>query len=204
MSAKAEQKERSRGTILASAARLLREKGIAGARVAEVMEGAGLTVGGFYAHFASKDALIDEALRRTALEMRGRLFARLEEKPAADRAVVVLKRYLSPGHRDEFARGCPLPAVVGEVGTTAREHSGVLAEQIDVFASELEGHLPTAGAVPARYVALGLIALMYGGLSLSRALRGTAMSDEVLKACRALGALAARGGCDLKKRGLES
>ncbi len=194
MTAKAEQKERSHETILESAARLLREKGIAGARVADVMKGAGLTVGGFYAHFDSKDALIDEALRRTSGEMRQRLFARLEDKPEGDRAEVVLKRYLSAAHRDDFARGCPLPAVVGEVGTTAREHGDVLGAQVNAMSSELEAYLPTNGGVSPRYLALGLVALMYGGLSLARALRGSPLSDDVLKACRALGSAAARDG----------
>src|SRR5579862_8577658 len=101
MNAKAEQKERSHQTILESAARLLRERGIAGARIADVMQGAGLTVGGFYAHFASKEALIEEALLRTADDLRALLFAKIDEKPAGDRAVVILKRYLSPDHRDE-------------------------------------------------------------------------------------------------------
>ena len=193
MSAKAEQKEKSHETILASAARLLREKGIAGARVADVMRGARLTVGGFYAHFGSKEELIDTALRRASEEIRERLFAGLEDKPAQDRAQVILKRYLSAAHRDEFVRGCPFPAVVGEVGTTAPEHRAVIGEQIEAMASVLATHLPPttgARAVPRRYIALGLVALMYGGLSLSRALRGTELSDEVLKACRALGILA--------------
>jgi TetR/AcrR family transcriptional repressor of nem operon len=193
MSSKAEQKERSHETILASAARLLREKGIAGARVADVMKGAGLTVGGFYSHFGSKEALIDDSLRRTSTKMRDRLFARLDEKLPDDRPEIVLKRYLSAAHRDEFVRGCPLPAVVGEVGTTAPEHGAVLREQIDAFASELEVHLHAGRSIPRRYLALGLVALMIGGLSLSRALRGTELSDEVLKACRALGTLASRG-----------
>jgi len=193
-SAKEERKERSHETILDSAARLLREKGVAGARVADVMRGAGLTVGGFYAHFGSKEALIDEALRRTAGELRERLFARLEEKPKGDRAEVVLKRYLSTAHRDEYVRGCPFPAVVGEMGTTAPEHREVLRGQIDAIASQLEEHLPGESRVPRHYVALGLVALMYGGLSLSRALRGTDLSDDVLKACRAIGTLAARSG----------
>jgi TetR/AcrR family transcriptional repressor of nem operon len=192
MTAKEEQKERSHATILESAARLLRERGISGARVADVMKGAGLTVGGFYAHFGSKEALVDEVLRRAATEIRGRLFARLDEKPPADRAEVVLKRYLSPAHRDDVEQGCPLPAVVGEVGTTAAEHRDALAEQVDAFASELAVHLPASRSIPRRYVALGLVALMYGGLSLARALRGTELSDEVLKACRALGRIAAR------------
>jgi TetR/AcrR family transcriptional regulator, transcriptional repressor for nem operon len=193
VNAKTEQKERSHQTILESAARLVRERGISGARVADVMKGAALTVGGFYAHFASKDALVDEALRRTASELRSRLFARLEENPAADRAVVIMKRYLSAAHRDASATlGCPLPAVVGEVGTTAPQHRDVLAEQVQALAEGLEEHLPASRPVPRRLVAIALVALMYGGLSLARALRGTELSDEVLRACRALGAAAIR------------
>jgi len=191
MNAKDEQKERSHETILESASRLLREKGISGARVADVMKGAGMTVGGFYAHFGSKDELIDGALRQTAERMRERLFARLDEKPASVRAEVILKRYLSVAHRDETLRGCPLPAVVGEIGTTAAEHRPVLAEEIGTLATRLEEHLPTPReGVSPRYLALALIALMYGGLSMARALRGTEMSEEVLRACRAVGKLA--------------
>ena len=192
---KAEQKERTHESILASASRLLRERGIAGARVADVMDGAGLTVGGFYAHFASKEAMIDDALRRTGRELRDRLFSRIEDKPAEVRAEVVLKRYLSPAHRENFETGCAFPAVVGEIGTTAHAHAEVLGEQVEKMASALQEHLPDsrpAGQVAPRHLALGLLALMYGGLSLSRALRGTKLSDEMLKACRALGTFAAR------------
>ena len=192
MNAKVEQKERSHETILESAARLLRERGIAGTRVADAMEGAGMTVGGFYAHFGSKKDLVDAALRRTGATLRARLFSRLETKPAADRVEVVLKRYLSAAHRDEQSLGCPLPAVVGEIGTTAGEHRDVLAEQVEAFAAELEVHLARRRA-QGRQLALGLVALMVGGLSMARALRGTDLSDEVIRACRALGAEAARG-----------
>ena len=200
MVTKAEQKERTHETILASAARLVREKGISGASVGEVMKGAGLTVGGFYAHFGSKDELVDEAMRRTGQGIRDLLFARLEEKPAAARAEVVLKRYLSALHRDEFGQGCSLPAVVGEVGTTAPQHRQVLSEQLEALAESFETVLPSGTAVPRRYVALGLVALMYGGLSLARAVRGTELSDELLRACRALGARAARSSAEAPGR----
>jgi TetR/AcrR family transcriptional repressor of nem operon len=193
MNAKDEQRERSHETILESAARLVREKGISGARVAEVMDGAGLTVGGFYAHFASKQDLVAEALRRTSGLLRDRLFARLDEKPEEDRAEVVLKRYLSAAHRDAQSLGCPLPAVVGEIGTTAPEYGAVLAEQVEAVGARLEEYLPKGRASSRRALALGLVALMVGGLSLARALRGTALSDEVIRACRSLGAAAARG-----------
>jgi TetR/AcrR family transcriptional repressor of nem operon len=191
MTAKSEQKERTRESILRSASRLLRERGISGASVAEVMNGAGLTVGGFYAHFRTKEALIEASLRRTAQEMRDRLFEGLEdEKPAADRAEVVLKRYLSARHRDDAINGCPLPAVVGEVGSSAREQRDVLAEEFELFAKRLSTVAPSPEPVPAKHVAIGLIALMYGGISLARAFAGTPLSDEVLRACRAFGRLA--------------
>jgi TetR/AcrR family transcriptional repressor of nem operon len=193
MNAKVEQKARSHESILQSAARLVRDKGISGSRVAEVMKGAALTVGGFYAHFSSKDELVDETLRRTGATLRERLFARIDEKPEADRAEVILKRYLSADHRDAATLGCPLPAVVGEIGTTAPQHGAIVAEQLQALVDGLAEHLPAGGIVPRRVLAIGLVALMYGGLSLSRAVKGTDLSDEVLRACRALGAAAVRG-----------
>ncbi len=193
MTTKSEQKELTHQTILESATRLVRERGITGARVADVMGRARLTVGGFYAHFESKAELIDEALRQTGVKLRDTLFTRLDQKPAADRAVVILKRYLSPAHRDLQTEGCPLPAVVGEIATTAPEHRDVLRGEVEALAGGIGAHLAAAGPLPRRQLALGLVALMYGGLGLARALRGTELSDEVLKACRAVGAFAARG-----------
>src|SRR5262249_55967391 len=108
-----ERKKLTAEAILASAARLLRERGIAGAKVADVMKGAGLTVGGFYAHFDTKEELIDAVLRRSGKELRAALLHKIDEKPARDRALVILKRYLSRSHRDLEKRGCPFPAVVG-------------------------------------------------------------------------------------------
>jgi len=191
MNAKAEKKERSHESILDSAARLVREKGISGAGVAEVMKGAALTVGGFYAHFASKDQLVDETLRRTGASLRERLFARLDAKAEVERAEVILKRYLSAEHRDGGAPDCPLPAVVGEVGTTAPQHRIVLAEEVHALVDGLAQRLPSDGIVSRRVLAIGLLALMYGGLSLARAVKGSELSDEVLRACRTLGIAAA-------------
>jgi TetR/AcrR family transcriptional repressor of nem operon len=190
MTSKSEQKELSHDSILESAARLVRESGIAGARVADVMKGAGLTVGAFYAHFASKTELVDEALRRAGEKLRARLFARLDEKPPADRAIVILKRYLSAAHRDLGTQGCAMPAIVGEVATTAPEHRETVRELTEAFAAGLARELPEAHVHGRRQLALALVALMYGGLSLARALGPTPLSDEILKACRALGGAA--------------
>ena len=188
---RAEQKKQSHETILDAATRLLRERGVSGARVADVMAGAGLTVGGFYAHFESKEALVDAALRRAARHMRERLLLRIEDKPPRDRAEVILKRYLSPAHRSNREGGCPLPAVAGEIGTTAPEHVGVLTEELEKTFQELESRTAdgTAGAPGAptrRAEAIAMFCLMYGGLTLARALGGE-LSDEVLRSCRSVG-----------------
>lgn len=192
MSTKAEQKLRTHAKILDSAVGLLRTRGIAGASVADVMKGAGLTVGGFYAHFGTKDALIEATLRRTARALREQLFAELESKPEADRALVILKRYVSTAHRDAAAEGCALPAVVGELATSAPAHRAVLAEEVDELVSSFARHLPGLGGVTRRQLALALFALMYGGLALARAFAGTKLSDELIDACRALGAAVLR------------
>ena len=189
---KAEQKQKTHGTIVDSAARLLRKHGIAGASVADVMKGAGLTVGGFYAHFASKEKLINAALRRTAASMRERLFDKIEDKPEADRSEVILKRYLSAALRDAPDGGCPLPAIVGEIGTSGDAHAEPLAVEVDLIARELERHVAPSEKITRRHLALGVFALMYGGLALSRATRGTELADEILRACRAVGKLALR------------
>jgi TetR/AcrR family transcriptional repressor of nem operon len=181
----AERKRRSHEEILASAARIVRSRGIAGARVADVMGGAGLTVGGFYAHFASKEALVGDVIRRAAKTARERLFASIDEKPEEARAEVILARYLSAAHRDA-TDGCPLPAIAGEIATSAPEHADVLAEVIDGFARDLAKTIPGDGASK-RHTALGLLALMVGGLTLARAVRGRPLADDVLRACRTFG-----------------
>src|SRR5437667_11657673 len=159
MATKSEQKELTHQTILGSAARLVRERGIVGARVADVMEGGRWTVGGFYAHFGSKAELIDEALRQTGAKLRHTLFARLDEKPAADRAVVILKRYLSPAHRDLKSEGCPLPAAGSEISTTAPEHRDVLRGEGEALAAGIGPYRPTRGLLSRRQRPLGLPSL---------------------------------------------
>ena len=149
MTAKGAQKEATHRAIVESAMRLVRARGIVGARVAEVMAGAQLTVGGFYAHFGSKAELIDEVLQKTGAGLRDRLFRHLEDKPAAARPLVLLKRYLSVAHRDLETTGCPLPAVVADIASGAPEHRDVLAGEVEALVEGLGAHLP-AGPLPPR------------------------------------------------------
>jgi TetR/AcrR family transcriptional regulator, transcriptional repressor for nem operon len=207
MSAKAEMKQRSHDLILASAAALLRGRGIRDSSVADVMKRAGLTVGGFYGHFDSKEHLFTEALRYAAGTWRKLLARATGDSPRA-RALSIVDRYLSPRHRDEAEGGCPLPAAVAEVTQTGEPYRSTLASELGSFVAALGGLLdgaagpggepgggdagPAGESAPAaaRAQALGLIALMYGALSLSRALQGTPLSDDVLEAARQLAATA--------------
>ena len=194
MGIREERKGRTRQDILDSAMRLLRERGISGASVAEVMKGAGLTVGGFYAHFDTKEEMVGAALRQAMRDRWSQLLSVIQSS-GAEALEVVLRRYLSRKHRDNPAEGCPLPAVVGEAA-----HSHASAQARDALAAEFEAWAKgLAELLPGdkplrRQRAVGVIALLFGGLSLARALKGTSLSDEILEACRALGRAALRGG----------
>jgi TetR/AcrR family transcriptional repressor of nem operon len=183
-------KEETRELILASASQLLRERGIAGANVVDVMKGAGLTVGGFYAHFASKKELVDETLRGAIRETRAKLRSGLDGKSPVERVETVLGRYLTAAHRDDPKGGCPLPAVASEIATTERVYAKTLASELPSWTETPPGFEPKG--ISARAAALGLMALMVGGLTLSRALRGTPLSDEMLASSRKFGRAALR------------
>ncbi len=184
MGAKAERKERSRERILASAGTLLREKGISGASVAEVMEGAGMTVGGFYAHFPSKASLVAETLRDALRGSRATLAASAGERRGAEWVKAVARAYLSRQHRDNPRDGCPLPATLSEVAREDAEVREALAEEIGEAATEVAMRLEEAGLDDSRDEALAVLSTMVGGLALARALKGSALSDRVLLACR--------------------
>jgi TetR/AcrR family transcriptional repressor of nem operon len=174
VNARAEQKERTRS---------LRRGGIAASTVADVMKAAGLTVGGFYAHFQSKQDLLAQAMRATSRQMWSRELAVAEAEHApGDRARAMVDAYLSEQHRDDLEEGCLLPATVAEVAREGRPYRAVLSATINGLATEL-GQL-MGGGPKARRRALGLIALMYGGLSIARALGKGALSTEMLEAAR--------------------
>src|SRR3954470_1530830 len=108
-------KRRTHDRIIASAGRIVRKNGLAAASVSRVMRGAGLTVGGFYAHFRSKRAMDLEVLDRTFAEVRERSAARLAGDQGLHRVARYVGDYLAAGHRDAPATGCPAPAVVADL-----------------------------------------------------------------------------------------
>lgn len=180
---KAERKRRSHEAILASAAALMRGRGIRASSVGDVMKGAGLTVGGFYGHFDSKEHLFAETIRCTAGEVWGRLVGAVKGGTPAERARHVLGRYLSRTHRDHPEEGCLLPSVAPEVAREGGDYREALADELAGFVDTLTKALGEGR----RDDAVAMVALMYGALSLSRAVAGTPLSDELLRAARRFG-----------------
>lgn len=185
MSQKAEQKQKSHEAILASAAALLRERGIRASSVMDVMKGAGLTVGGFYAHFESKEQLFNETLRRATRQLWNGLLEQARNNTSRAPVLSVLYGYLSRKHRDHVESGCALPSISSEMAREGEPYREVLEGELAGFIQDLSGLL--GPGAKSREKALGLFALMYGALSLSRTVQGTRLSDELLEAARKFG-----------------
>lgn len=170
-----EQMAENRIHILDAAGRLFREKGFEAVTVAEVMNAAGLTHGGFYGHFSSKDDLIAQTLAHML-------------KINADTKIDLrsyLDTYLSPRHRDKPGKGCPTAALVAE---TRRQSPEARAAVTDGFRGQIERlrkALPEAPEEERRRAAIGSWAAMVGAVILSRSIDDPALSDEVLEATRA-------------------
>jgi TetR/AcrR family transcriptional repressor of nem operon len=181
-----EQKAETRRRILDAAARLFRESGYDGVGVDAIMNEVGLTAGGFYSHFSSKEALFSEAMA-SALAPGNTLRAAKTPGPStvgiADPLVALIKGYLSRTHRDMVADGCPLPTLSPDVARKSEATRESYQQQFLKFVHEIEALLP-ADSEKAREHALSLIAQCVGGVMLSRAVKDQKLSDQILKSCR--------------------
>lgn len=174
-------KARSRERIVAAAARQLREGGIDGVRIGELMREAGLTHGGFYGHFPSRAALIAAALERAlddgetaAKAARGGL------PPSSLKAI--LNSYLSPVHRDHADTGCAISALAGDVARADPEVRAIMMRRLEQYFGTMA---TTLGSGPeAEAAALSTWCTMVGALVLSRVFKGEEMGDLILLQAR--------------------
>ncbi|EFI51687.1 TetR/AcrR family transcriptional regulator [Afipia sp. 1NLS2] len=171
--------------ILKGAVMRLKENGSAGIAIAELMEEAGLTHGGFYAHFKSRDALIEESFRDALDTTARRWRARAEKAPKGEGLAAIVNGYLTREHRDDVSGGCALPALGAELARsstkTRRIFTAKLEEAIDLVASQ-HAERPTRAM---REEAIGAIATMVGSLLLARAAAADEeLSADILKAGR--------------------
>lgn len=179
-----EEAARTRQRIVETAARLYRQHGLTGIGLAELMGQAGLTHGGFYKHFPSKEALVAEALAFAMEETRQSLQAGLARAAPGEGLKVLVEQYLSEAHRDRPERGCALAALAGEGGRGDGNVRSALAAGYRRLASLAEQVLPEEGAEPRAGRALVLSAALVGGLLLARAIPDRAESDRVLRETR--------------------
>lgn len=176
-----EQAEANRARIIEVAGELFREKGFDGIGVADLMKAAGLTHGGFYGHFKSKDDLAAQACERAVagtLEKWNQYVAQAPDEPLA----LLVSQYLSTRHRDNPGKGCVFASLGGE---TVRQSSSVrrtvtagLRSMIDL----LTGIIPGRSTAARREKALATMSGMVGALVLARAVDDNALSEEILRA----------------------
>lgn len=188
-----EHKARTRHEIVDAATTTLRVEGIAGARVGDVMREAGLTHGGFYVHFDSKDELVAEACASGVAAAREAIVATASRAAPEERVRAVLDAYLTRRRRD--AAGCTLATLGGEI---ARQPEAVrdrfteeLARSIDAIAPLLDG----VDATRRGDQVIAMVTSMVGAMMLSRAVSDAALSDRILAVGRrSLGGAVERAG----------
>jgi TetR/AcrR family transcriptional repressor of nem operon len=186
-----EQMAASRERLLEIAARLFRERGFEGVSVAEVMQQAGLTHGGFYGHFASKEALAAEAATHALVQTSSRWKATLENRGAGGLTRIV-DAYLSQHHRDHPGAGCAIAALGPELARQADPVRNAFAGELENLIAVLAGFLPGADPAERRKRAQALMAQLVGAIVLARALGRSVQSAEILEAVRAAIALPGR------------
>jgi TetR/AcrR family transcriptional repressor of nem operon len=174
-----EHNEATRERILDAASRLFREHGIAAVGLAKIMAEADLTVGTFYTHFESKEALLREAMLRS-LQTRN---AELAQALRAGHLEAAVRTYLSPAHRDAPGTGCTVAALASEVArhprATRKAFASEVGPSLDVVAECLSKE---RGKAVERAEAAAFFGLLVGALQLARATPDRAESDAILEA----------------------
>ncbi len=178
-------KDKTRAKILKASAKVFRRLGYHASGVDSVMAEAGLTAGGFYAHFASKEELLAEALTRAAEDSAGTIVSgAIEGLAGRDWIEAFLDRYLTRSHMLDVEQGCPMAALVSEIARSGApvksSFEGLVRELAGQIVSKDSGD--ERGATLDR--ALALISLCVGGLCLSRAVADQSLAGMILDSCR--------------------
>jgi len=173
-------KDATRRRIVSVAAQQLRKDGLAATGVAGLMAGAGLTHGGFYSHFPSKDKLIEEALRAAIEQADAWLAAAVEDKE--DKLEAVVRTYLSTSHRDQPETGCIASALAPEIARHTPAVRRIFTEAIENYIQLLAGLLPATASLQARRsVAMSIISSTIGMVQLARAVDDEELSGQILE-----------------------
>lgn len=171
-------KDATRQRIIDTASKQFRENGVAAVGIAGIMSGAGLTNGAFYAHFTSKEDLV-EAVLTNALRRREE---RLRTASQADEGLEsVIRDYLNPGHRDRPSGGCPTAALVAEVARHPKATRDAFTERVSTFIELITTQIRKGSDEERRRRAIAIYGMMVGTLQIARAVNDRKLSDEILE-----------------------
>lgn len=171
-------KESTRRRIIATAGGRLKRDGIDGSGVATLMADAGLTNGAFYVHFASKEDLVASVVADQLSQQRERYGAQATDRAGVEQLV---RDYLSTAHRDDRASGCPSAALLDEIGRSTDATKAAYTDGILGLVDEIAARLVPEHPELVRAQTLGVFALLFGTLQISRALTDRKLADEVLE-----------------------
>jgi TetR/AcrR family transcriptional repressor of nem operon len=179
-----EHKLETHARIVKKASVRLREKGAHGVGVADLMKEAGLTHGGFYAHFDSREALVIEAFGY-AMDRSTEHWRKLAEAtPPEKRLATIVNSYLTPVHRDNPGHGCAVPTLGAEIARESPKTRKAFAARLERMVDMLAEQIPDLPRKAARKQAMATVATMMGTLVLARIAGNGEFSDEILGAGR--------------------
>jgi TetR/AcrR family transcriptional repressor of nem operon len=170
--------------IVKDAARRVRAEGIAGAAVSAVMRDAGLTSGGFYKHFESKDELLLESLSEAFREIADRLAQAAEKSQPGTAWKTIVKIYLSPEHCDHAECGCPLASLAPELARAEKTMKGRIFGELTKYKSRMLPFMPGRRAADKERAFVVIFSTMLGAVGLARILPDQAIRTSVLANAR--------------------
>ena len=179
-----EHKSKVHQKIIQDASRRVRNEGLNGAAVATVMRDTGLTHGGFYKHFASKQELLLESLHEAFREIGDTLVAAAQQAPAGEGWRAIVKTYLSLEYCDHVERGCPLPALAPELARVDRSMRGAVVGELVSYRDRLLPFMPGARPAERERNFYAIISTMMGAVELARILPHPEAQEKVLASAR--------------------
>ncbi len=170
--------------IVKDASRRVRAEGITGAAVSAVMRDAGLTHGGFYKHFGSKDELLIESFSEAFREMGERLAHAGEQSQPGMAWKTIVKAYLSPEHCDHVECGCPLAAIAPELARADKAMKFQILGELRKYKSRMLPFMPGGRAADKERTFFLIFSMMIGAIEIARILPEPAMREKVLASAR--------------------
>jgi len=179
-----EHKAQTRQRILREASRRVRAQGIGRLSIDDLMLRLGLTHGGFYAHFASKEALVTESCAQEYTPQEIELLGGSAEPGAQESIADFIAGYLSPQHRDTPDMGCYLAALAGEIAHASSEARSSFTAALERYVERLARRMPGQTPQARTDATLALLTGMSGAVAASRAVADEELSNHILDICR--------------------